>query len=209
MSIPYPTQVKTVDKFGISARGSQGQGPIRQPVVKYRYRVLFLGFGGAGNTAEPLTLNCNTCSMPKLSHETVTVHSYNSQAYFAGKHSWDPISMVVRDTVDNTVVKTLGAQLQLQLDHYNQTGYRAGQDYKFTTQIQILDGGHDTGNRAWTLEGCFLTGATFGELDYSASDIVTINLDIRYDNAILETLEGINSVFPAIDANPLGTLLNT
>jgi hypothetical protein len=212
MSIPMPPPVKTVDKFGINVTGSTGQGPILQPKLKYRWRVLFLGFGGAGVTggiAQPLTLNSNSVGMPTLTHEEVTVHSYNSRAYYMGKHEWSDIELTVRDTVDNTVTKAVGSQLQIQLDHYNQTGYRAGQDYKFTTQIQMLNGGFDSATVAWTLEGCFLKSVAYGELDYSVSDAVTITMTLRYDNAILEDQTGTNSIFPAVGPDPLGTFIDS
>ena len=210
MTIPFPAGVKTVDKFGISVSGSQGQGPMLQPRLKYRFRVLFLGFGGASNTSDPITLNINTCKLPTLKHETVTVHSYNSIAYFAGKSSWEEISMVVRDTVDNTVTKSIAAQLQMQMDHYNQTGYRAGQNYKFTTIIQLLDGNYDTSSASWTLEGCYLTSSDYGELDYAGgADMQMITLGIRYDNAILESSDGYGSVMTIPATDTLGNFINS
>lgn len=209
MTIPFPSSVKTVDKFGVAVTGSQGQGPLLQPKIKHRFRVLFLGFGGAGNAAVPLTLNTNKCGLPSVSHEEMTVHSYNSRAYFMGKHEWSEIELEVRDTVDNSVTKQVGAQVQMQMDHYNQTGYRAGQDYKFTMMIQTLEGGFDSSGASWTLEGCWLKKVTYGEVDYSSSEGNTISMSVRYDNAILEDSTGINSIFPVVAANPLGSFLNS
>ena len=213
MTIPLPPPVQTVDKFGINVTGSTGQGPIHQPKLKYRYRVLMLGFGqgaiGGGVATDPITLNTNTCGLPTLTHEEVTVHSFNSRAYYAGKHEWSDIELTVRDTVDNTVTKAVGAQLQTQLDHYNQTGYRAGQDYKFTMQIQLLNGGFDSATCAWTLEGCFLKSVAYGEVDYSSSEPLNITMTIRPDNCILEDESGINSIFPAIAADPLNDFIDS
>ena len=124
-----------------------------------------------------------------------------------GKSEWDDISMVVRDTIDNTVTKSVASQLQVQMDHYNQTGYRAGQNYKFTTIIQLLDGNYDTGSAAWTLEGCWLPSVEYGELDYSSSEMQTITMGIRYDNAILESMDGANSIMTNPATDPLGTFL--
>lgn len=209
MSIPMPPPVKTVDKFGINVTGSQGQGPLHQPKLKYRWRVLFLGLGGVGNIGEPLTLNSNSVGLPTLTHEEVTVHSYNSRAYYAGKHEWSDIELTVRDTADNTVTKAVATQLQVQLDHYNQTGRRAGQDYKFTMQIQHLNGGFDSAMAAWTGEGCFLKSVSYGELDYSVSDAVTITMTVRADNWILEDQTGTNSIFSAIGPDPLGNFIDS
>lgn len=208
MSIPMPPVTSTVDRFGINVTGNTGQGPIHQPRLKYRYRVLMIGFGG-GVATDPITLNTNTCGLPTLTHEEITVHSYNSRAYYAGKHEWSEIELTVRDTVDNTVNVAVGSQLQIQLDHYNQTGYRAAQDYKFTMQIQLLDGGFDTYNAAWTLEGCFLKSVAYGEVDYSASEPLNITMTIRPDNCILESPQGDNSIFPAVPGDPLGNFIDS
>jgi hypothetical protein len=61
----------------------------------------------------------------------------------------------------------------------------AGINYKFTTLLEIMDGGNETVFEQWTLEGCFLSAADYQDLDYQSSDPVTINLTIRYDNATL------------------------
>ena len=173
MTIPMPPPVKTVDKFGINVTGNTGQGPMHQPKQKNHFRVLMLGLGG-GSLTDPITLNTNTCGLPTATQEEKEVHSYNSIAYYAGKNVWSDIELVVRDTVDNTVAKAVGAQMQMQQDHYNQTGYRAGQDYKFTMQIQLLNGGFDSASAAWTLEGCFVKSVAFGEVDYSSTDPLNI-----------------------------------
>lgn len=208
MTIPMPPPVKTVDKFGINVTGNTGQGPMHQPKQKNHFRVLMLGLGG-GSLTDPITLNTNTCGLPTATQEEKEVHSYNSIAYYAGKNVWSDIELVVRDTVDNTVAKAVGAQMQMQQDHYNQTGYRAGQDYKFTMQIQLLNGGFDSASAAWTLEGCFVKSVAFGEVDYSSTDPLNITLGIRMDNCILESMDGINSIFPAVAPDPLGSFIDS
>lgn len=209
MSIPLPKPVHTVDKFGINVTGNTGQGPIHQPKLKHRYRVLLIGFGGAGRASDPITCNTNTCGLPTLEQAEVEVHSFNSRDYFGGKTAWSDIQMTVRDTVDNTVVKAIGAQLQLQQDHYNQTGYRAAQDYKFTAQIQLLNGGFDNANVAWTLEGCWLKTVAFGEVDFAVSEPIAITMTLRPSNCILEDQTGANSIFPEVPGDPLGDFVSS
>ena len=36
----------------------------------------------------------------------------------------------------------------------------------------------------WELDGCFLTQADYQNVDYATNDPVTVQLTIRYDNAI-------------------------
>jgi len=38
---------------------------------------------------------------PTFSHEEVVVDVYNSKIYVAGKHTWDPVTVTIRDDVNN------------------------------------------------------------------------------------------------------------
>ena len=67
------------------------------------------------------------------------------------------------EDVNNNVQKLVGEQLQKQFDFFEQSSAASGQDYKFTTTIEILDGGNGA-NTPTTLEtfelyGCFVTNA--------------------------------------------------
>lgn len=210
MAIPFPKTVRTVDKFGVSLNGNNGNGPLLQPKSVYRFRVLFLGFGRPENQGEPLSLNTNNVSLPSLSHDVVEVHSYNSRAYWAGKHQWSTFSLTVRDTVDNTVTREVGRQMQRQLDHYNQTGFMSATDYKFRCMIQHLTGGHDQALSNWTMEGCFLENVEYSALDYSTSDNATISLTIRPDNVIIEGegSGGQNTIMTNPGQDPYNTTIN-
>lgn len=205
MSIPFPRGggVCGLDKFGVSIDADQGQGPLIMPKVKWKFRVLFLGFGSPEGTAEPITLNTNTVSLPSLSFQTQTIDSYNSKAYYAGKHEWGTAELAVRDTFDNTVSRHVGSQLQRQLDNYNQTSYQSAADYKFKVIVQQLTGGHDAAVANYHLCGCFLENVQYDSFDYADSSPRVITMTIRPDNVIFEG-EGAgtaNSIFvdPADD----------
>jgi hypothetical protein len=160
------------------------RGGILQPKYKYRYRVRVLNFGpNTAVTGMDLTQQVSTVSKPKVSHEVVTVHAYNSRAYFAGKHEWGDISLTVRDDVTNAVSRMVSWQIQKQLDHFEQTGFLAASNYKFSMFEEIMDGGNDVVLESWYLEGCFLSNVEWGDMDYSSSEAQTINMTIRYDNA--------------------------
>lgn len=173
---------ETKSKFGVPVTGATGSG-ILMPKLKYRFRVSFLGgFGGEVET-RTLTQNIQNVTRPKITYEEVTVDSYNSKVYLQGKHSWEQISVVIRDDITNSVAKLVGAQIQKQLNHFQQTTAAAGNDYKFDMQIEVLDGVNAGASEVWFLEGCFLTNVDYSDSDYSANDPVTITLQVRYDNA--------------------------
>jgi hypothetical protein len=108
--------------------------------------------------------------------------------YLAGKHSWQTLSVNIRDDASNSVARLVGQQLQKQMDFVEQASAASGQDYKFQTNIEILDGGNGTTApivlETWECYGCFLQTANYNTLNYATSDVVTIALTIRYDNAI-------------------------
>ena len=81
-------------------------------------------------------------SNASASGQGVTLDVYNSKVYLAGKHTWEPITLNLREDVNNNVQKLVGEQLQKQFDFFEQSAAASGSDYKFLTRIEILDGGN-------------------------------------------------------------------
>jgi hypothetical protein len=104
--------------------------------------------------------------------------------YMMGKHTWEPVTITLRDDIANNLTKLVGRQLQSQLDHRNQTGPAAGTNYKFSTLIEILNGNSATPIEQIQLEGCFLQNVDYSQGDYASSDPVQIILTLQYDNCI-------------------------
>lgn len=157
------------------------------PKLQYRFRVTLQNFGVSTPTTE-LTKQVVDVARPQVAFESIEIPVYNSKAYLAGKHTWQPITLNLREDVNNNVQKLVGEQLQKQFDFYEQSSAASGQDYKFTTIIEILDGGNGA-NTPTTLEtfelyGCFVTNANYNELAYANNDPLQITLEIQYDNAI-------------------------
>lgn len=199
-----PTQI-SLDRFGVPFEGGR-QGPMLMPKKKFLFRVRFLNFGTIGNTASDLTFNAATVSFPKLTQDIQEVHAYNSIAYYGGKSKWDPVELTVRDDVTNAVNRNVDAQLQRQMDHFNQTGYRSATDYKFTAFLEVMDGGNDAVLEQWFLEGCFISEHNPGDMDYSSSEMKTISLTLRYDNATHYDEQG-NLMMSTPASDPQGSTL--
>ncbi len=172
----------TLSNFGVPLGGGTGRGGIIQPKTKHKFRVRVFNFGPIAGGIE-LTQQVVTAGRPSVSHNPVTVHSYNSTMYYQGKHEWQPIEVQVRDDVTNAVSRLIGHQEQKQINHFAQTSPLAGSNYKFEMFLETLDGGNDAVLEQWHLEGCFLSDIKWGDNDYSSADAVQIGLTIRYDNA--------------------------
>lgn len=180
------TMARTLQNFGVPTDSGDNVtgGGILQPKLNYRFRVQVSGFGGVTQATSEFTRQVMNVTRPKVSHESIPVDSYNSRMYMMGKHTWEPVTITLRDDVANNLTKLVGRQLQSQLDHKNQTGPSAGTNYKFSTLIEMLDGNSGNPIEQWQLEGCFLTNTDYSQSDYAVSDPVTIALTLQYDNAV-------------------------
>lgn len=175
--------MSNLSRFGVPLDGER-LGML-QPKLKYRFRVLFENFGNNQSLRE-LTASVQSVTRPNINYQEIEVHSYNSRAYFAGKHEWQTISVVLRDDINNAVNSAVGAQIQKQMNHFEQVGPVSGANYKFGMQIHSLDGTSGEALEIWELTGCFLTTVNNQNFDYTAStEMMTVDLTIRYDNAVL------------------------
>tara|TARA_B100001057_G_scaffold383569_1_gene389823 strand:+ start:17979 stop:18605 length:627 start_codon:yes stop_codon:yes gene_type:complete len=181
--------ISTLSKITVplaSGDSASNQG-LLMPKLQYRFRVSLENFGVSTPTTE-LTKQVIDITRPNVSFEQMTIDIYNSRVYLAGKHTWEPLSLNLREDVNNNVQKLVGEQLQKQFDFFEQSSAASGLDYKFTTRIEILDGGNGihTPNILETFEvyGCYLESANYNTLNYATNEPVTVALSIRYDNAI-------------------------
>jgi hypothetical protein len=180
--------ISTLSKLTVplaSNASASGQG-LLMPKLQYRFRVSLENFGVSTPTTE-LTKQVMDVTRPNLSFEKITLDVYNSKVYLAGKHTWEPITLNLREDVNNNVQKLVGEQLQKQFDFFEQSAAASGSDYKFLTRIEILDGGNGALTpgilETFELYGCYLSGADYGALNYSESAPVSITMSIVYDNA--------------------------
>jgi hypothetical protein len=158
------------------------------PKLKYRFRVTLENFG-AGYATTELTKQVMNITRPGVQFENVELNVYNSKINYAGRYTWADLQLVVRDDVTGSVSKLVGSQIQKQFDFFEQSSAASGIDYKFTTRIELLDGGGAGGDGPAVLEtfvcyGCYLQNTVYANTDYSSSDPVDITLTVKYDNAM-------------------------
>jgi len=182
--------ISTLSKITVplaSGDSASNQG-LLMPKLQYRFRVSLENFGVSTPTTE-LTKQVIDVARPNVSFEKMTLDIYNSRVYIAGKHTLEPITLNLREDVNNNVQKLVGEQLQKQFDFFEQSSAASGLDYKFTTRIEILDGGNGANTptvlETFELYGCYVESANYNQLAYSNStDPVSIALNIQYDNAV-------------------------
>mgnify|MGYP001001592113 FL=1 len=181
--------ISSLSRFTVPLASDQSastQG-LLMPKLKYRFRVSLENFG-AGSPSVELTKQVIDVTRPNVNFESVAIDVYNSKVYYAGKHTWQPITITLRDDVNNSVNKLCGEQLQKQFDFFEQSSAASGVDYKFKGRIEILDGGNGANApsvlETFELVGCFVQDINYNQLSYSDSNPVDIQMQIQYDNAI-------------------------
>lgn len=181
--------ISSLSKLGVPLNGNQSasnQG-LLMPKLQYRFRVLFQNFGVSKPTTE-LTKQVMSADRPSPEFDDITLDVYNSKIRLAGKASWGDVNVKIRDDALGSVSKLVGEQVQKQMDFYEQASAASGIDYKFTTRIEILDGGNGAYQpvvlETFELYGCFVQKVDYAGVDYANSDPLDITLSIRYDNAL-------------------------
>jgi hypothetical protein len=165
-----------------------GNQVLLMPKLKYRFRVTLLGFGVSAATE--LTKQVMDVSKPKVGFEEMPIDIYNSKVYLAGKYTFETLTLNLRDDASGEVQKLVGQQVQKQFDFVEQASARSGIDYKFTSKIEVLDGGN--GNNAAgvnvletsNMYGCFLTNVDYGDANYGTNEPMNVALTIRFDNMV-------------------------
>lgn len=88
-------------------------------------------------------MNVDEVDRPSVEFETFQLQYFNSNTNYFGKHSWKPITLVIRDSVDNLAAKGIYRQLQKQLDFHRRISDRNQQQtasYKFRMMIETTGG---------------------------------------------------------------------
>lgn len=179
----------TLSQVGIAGVGNG----ILMPKLKNKWRVTFAGIGANQGDSKDLSLQAVNLTRPNLTFEEVPLHRYNSTAYVAGKHVWEPMTLTVEDDIGGKASQIIQNQLETQQKLIGADGpwlasAATASSYKFGTTLEMLDGDERVTEK-WKMEGCFIMTVDYGDVDYSSSEASTITLTIRFDHARQE-LEG-------------------
>ena len=124
---------------------------------------------------------------PQLEHEEVEVPIGASRIWIPGRYAWaGPLEMELREDVGSRTMQTLEAQQRRQFDVINQSGARAGSEFKMYVITDTLNGDFDNVKvlDRWFLLGAFITKLGQSRVEYGTSAVQTISLGIRFDMAV-------------------------
>lgn len=167
---------------------------VLQPKLTNRWRATFYNFGNPGEVAPyDMTRAMRSIRRPSYKFEEAKLQSYVSTIYIGTRVEWDEIEIKVFDDIDNTTSRRIQQQLSKQQNFFDQTASRAGENYKFEIDVDVLAGGGSGSVSSfdanvlerWSIVGAFLKSADFGDMSYDDAKPAEISMTVRFDNAIL------------------------
>jgi hypothetical protein len=186
---------------------NEGKEPLRQ----YRWVMEFDG------KLAGMRYALKKASRPTMKISEVTHKYLNHFYYYPGRLEWDPISVTFASTVtandaalgDSTLIDALITAGYIYPTKDNEWGTisKANAIAQLTSGttstpeapasaaggksigLKLLDAG-GTAIETWYLWNCLFTEVKFDSLDYSAEDILNIDVTIKYDYATLDDAAG-------------------
>ena len=142
----------------------------KAPISKYQF-IFNIG-------PEQFTVNATAVTLPTYSTEGFTSRLMNHEVKYPGIGHWDDL------VVSFVLSEDLRQSTFMALTEYNNYSTNRGTVPKFVLgpNVKILGKAGDTINE-WTFKGAFIKQISFGELDYSADDFVSVEMTISVDYA--------------------------
>jgi hypothetical protein len=127
---------------------------------------------------------CKTAERPKIATEEFEIPWINATRYVTGKTKFQEMAVTLMDPIAPSGAQQVMEWVRLA---YESVSGRAGYAdfYKRDVQLKLLDP-VGTVVELWDIKGAWVKNAEFGGLDYGSNDAATINLTLRYDNAVLQ-----------------------
>lgn len=130
------------------------------------------------------TYMMKTAKRPGWTTDEHVIDYLNFKTYFAGKQTFDDMSMTLYDPIAPSGTQAL--QEWMRLTYEAMTG-RAGYAsmYKKVLTLKMLDPLGAVVEK-WRIEGAWIKQFNPGDLDYTGADPIEIQITIRYDRAVQE-----------------------
>jgi len=189
--------INSLSNFGVPGLNGD-RGAVIQPILSTHWRIQTYNFGASSEPAPyDITRMAKRVSLPTVTFEMSTLYSYVSAVYVQTRGEWGDGTMVFVDDITNSVRKRIENQVAKQKNFFDQTMSRAGENYKWEMDVDILAGGASAGGasdpniiRKYCYAGCTLTSVEDGEMAYDQANPKEISVRFKYDNVITFDQDG-------------------
>lgn len=171
-------------------------GNIYHPKKSNLYRAFFHPSRNSGaliDNGKSLAAQAIQFSRPQITTDQIKLHRYNSVVAIGGKHEFGDVRITIEDDIGSLAGETLiqlheGQQRLIAAGAGAWLGVgRAGEDYKFKTEVEVLDGSYSgTGVlETWTMQGCWIKELQYAEVKYETSEALRIEVTFSIDHAFV------------------------
>ena len=146
-----------------------------------------------GRMPNGATWYAKSCKKPEITISTIEHNFLNHRFYYPGRAEWSEVTVTLVDPLSPDAAINTAAIIRA-------SGYNPPKNVSDTTTISkqasvaamgsvVISQIDSVGNavETWTLWNPFVTGVTYGDLDYSSDEMTEITMTIRYDWAVIET----------------------
>lgn len=167
--------------FNICGSGALANGPSNTMETKRKHRWYFKTLG---NLQANFLLVLKDAARPQFTFDEATWEHNQETVYFAGKQKWAETKLSWYDVENNPntsaeVWKWL--QKTVQIDGGN-LPVSTPSEYKIDGELAMIDGRGDE-TEVWKMCGCWPKDINWQTLDYGSSEIMMVEVSMRYDRA--------------------------
>lgn len=181
--------------FNLGQAGDEylgGNNPANTIELKRKYRWVFrlLGTNATGGWTQAGLLLLQSANRPNFQFEEIEMHHGQEVSKFAGKSTWEVVTLVWYDAQQPDISGACYSWLQTVINITSQ-GVAPPAQYKKRAELAITDGvGVDV--ETWTMYGSWPVTVNWQELNYSSNELLTCEATMRYDRAIRSCGPGSN-----------------
>jgi hypothetical protein len=155
---------------------------------KHRWRVT----AHSGFTNQQVDwLYLQKAARPTFKFEEAVVHHDQEQAYFAGKQSWEPLTLTFYDVegggqvsdISELIFNWLGVN---GVGNFADATMNLPEQYKLDLELEMTTANGGV-SESWIMFGCWPTTANWQDLNYEDTSIQLIEVTVRYDRASRQT----------------------
>jgi hypothetical protein len=159
-----------------------GGGPANAKIESKRmHRWRFTTLGALNRRA---SVYLQKAQRPHAVIEEAVMHHDQEQVYFAGKHSWEMITLTFYDVTDSSVDASrdiwnwINTVINIQAASANvPTAYKRDSDLEMTN-------GFGSAVETWKIFNCWPKDVNWNDIDYTNTEIQTVDVSMRFDKAL-------------------------
>ena len=168
--------------FIINGSGGPDQPP-NTIETKRKHRWVFESIADTPMESNILLL-LKSATRPHFTLEEPQLHHNQEVAYFAGKQTWETITLTWYDGEQDPDVSRAAFEWVQSIVDLQSIQVNPPAEYKKTGNLLMLDGTGQPIER-WQIFGIWPKEVNWGDLDYSDTEIMTFEVIFRYDRAFL------------------------